>query len=184
MADLTVGHQGRLAIDGRYLPAVVTRARVRGGTLRLDSQQPQEGTGAQHVWHGWDDWTAVLDVDIWEPSSGGRTRWDALAAIRAAARPPEGAPAVHRLSGDIFRALDMRTAVITGVAPVQQAIDEDRITCSITLLETDPALGIAQAQSQAQSQQAADDLPAAAPATALSLPDVDLLGELEGEGDG
>lgn len=180
MADLTVDPRGRLAIDGRQLPAVVTRARVRGGALRLDSQQPQEGTGAQHVFHGWEDWTVTLEVDIWEPSNGGSQRWDALDAIRAAARPPEGAPAVYRLSGDLFRAIDLRTAIITSVSPILQSIDADRITCSIALLETDPALGIV----QAQSQQAADGQPAAAPATALSLPDVDLLGELEGEGDG
>lgn len=181
MADLTVGRDGRLTLDGRELPAIVTRTRVRGGAMRLDSQQPQAGTGAQHVWQGWEDWTAVLEVAIWEPSAGGSQRWDTLAAIRAAARPPAGTPEVYRLSGDVFRALDLRTAVITGVAPVQQAVDDDRITCSIALLETDPALGIAQEQSQQAADRADGGQPA--PAPALSLPETDLLGALDG-GDG
>ena len=171
MNSIRVHSNGMLELGGTPMPRVmVVGTSASGGKATLDSQQHEGGTGAEHVFDGWEDWTLKLRLEITEPRDGGTGRYADLAVIRQAQRALDGElPAAYHLTGPLPEALGVSRVLITAIDELDDDSEEDSLWLTVTLLETDPP-------DHAIQQQAAERAaaPPPEPATVPVPPPADL----------
>ena len=153
MNSIHVAANGILELDGTPLPnVVVTAAAGAGGKAKLDSQQREGATGADHVFDGWEDWELRLALEISEPRDGGSERYAALAALRQAQRRLDGElPAAYLLTGRLPQALAVSSVLITAIEDLDDDSGRDAIWLTLVLLETDPVDNTVQQQAAARA---------------------------------
>lgn len=153
MSSIHVRRDGMLVLDGTPMPQVfVVSASASGGKATLDSQQHEGGTGAQHIFEGWEDWTLKLRVEISESRAGGRGRYADLATLRRAQRALDGElPVTYLLTGDLPEALGVSRAMLTAIDDLDDDSAEDSLLLTMTLLETDPPDQAVQQQAAARA---------------------------------
>ena len=192
MSSLHVRRDGMLVLDGAPMPNVMVVATAgSGGKATFDSQQHEGGTGADHVFDGWEDWTLKLRLEITEERAGGAGRYADLAALRRAQRALDGElPVAYLLTGGLPQALGVSRVLITAIDDLDDSSEEDSLWLTLTLLETGPLDHTVQQQAAAAADpEAAGAGPAgapaaAAPATDFSAEDAALLNDALAAGDG
>lgn len=172
MNSINVAADGILELDGTPLPNVmVTAAAGAGGKAKLDSQQREGATGADHVFDGWEDWELRLALEISEPREGGSERYAALAALRQAQRRLDGElPAAYLLTGRLPQALGVSNVIITALEDVDDDSGRDAIWVTLVLLETDPIDNTVQQQAAARAAAPPPAAPYAADAAEVISP--------------
>lgn len=145
--SLDVDAAGTLLIDGVWRPISVRSQRVSGGNLDIETRRPEAGSSVEHEISGWDVRDLTIDLLIYDPIGAEGQAWVHLAVLREAQfRLDSQLPVVWRLSGQMADALDMRYGVIIAVDDIETNNGRDGITCRLKLRETDPTIGLAQAQ--------------------------------------
>lgn len=170
MSSIHVRGDGMLVLNGTPMPHVhVVGASGSGGKATFDSQQHEGGSGADHVFDGWEDWTLKLRLEIIEERAGGRARYADLAALRRAQRALDGElPVKYLLTGALVEALGVSRALIAAIDDLDDSAEEDSLWLTMTLLETDPIDNTIQQQAAA----AAAEPPAPAAAEPAPPPDL------------
>ena len=157
---------GTLLIDGAWRPIAVRAQRVSGGDLDIESRRPEAGSSVEHEISGWQVRDVDLSLAIYNPDpyddESAEQAWGHLAALREAQfRQQSQLPVVWSLSGPLANSLDLRHVIITGLNDIEANDDGDVITCRLKLRETDPTVGVVQAQAAVTpADPAAADAPA------------------------
>lgn len=145
--SLAVDAVGTLLIDGVWRPIAVRAQRVSGGDLDIETRRPEAGSIVEHEISGWNVRDLTIDLLIYNPVGDEEQAWGHLAVLREAQfRHDSQLPAVWSLSGRMADALDLRHVIIIAVDDIETNNDRDGITCRLKLRETDPTIGLAQAQ--------------------------------------
>lgn len=160
--SLQVSDAGTLLIDGAWRPIAVRAQRVSGGDLDIETRRPEAGSSVEHEISGWDVRDVDLNLLIYNPDESAAEQWGHLAALREAQfRQESQLPVVWSLSGPLPDALDLRHALITSLSDIEATDGGDGITCRLKLRETDPTIGLVQAQAAATpADPVAADVPA------------------------
>lgn len=183
MSSLHVRADGMLVLDGTPMPHVMVMGTAgTGGKATFDSQQHEGGSGADHVFDGWEDWTLRLRIEITEERAGGTARYADLAALRSAQRALDGElPAAYLLTGALPQALGVGRVFITAIDDVDDSSEEDSLWLTMTLLEIDPLDNAVQQQAAAAAAEPAPAAAEPAPPPDLSADEAGYLAAITGE---